>query len=435
MSSSLPPSATPVPVTAPARPQRRFWLGLALIIVLGTIAWFTWQHFHRRPDMAESASVPAGPGGRGGRSKTPPVVVKPAIIGTMDRRLTALGTVTARNTAVVRAQVSGRLDKILFQEGQTVQAGQALAQIDPRQFQVQLDTANAQLARDTAQLQAAEVDLTRYRTLLTQDSIARQQVDTQAALVGQLKGAAAADRAAIRQAQLQILYARVLAPIGGRAGLRQVDLGNVVGPSDVNGIVVINEVRPINVIFPLPQQQLAQVLQRFRAGEEIAVEAWDADNQKQIGRGRLVSTDNQVDVSTGTVRLKAEFANDDDQLFPNQFVNVRLTVETLRDVVLVPAAAVQPGAKGPMVAVVDAEQKVVLKPIRIGPGDGTQTAVLAGVQAGEQIITDGLDKIRAGMKVQVMAQHETPVGDDGRRGKGRGGERNGKPAGGPADRP
>jgi membrane fusion protein, multidrug efflux system len=395
-------SSPDAPDPEPHKARRR---GLAAVLVgvaLGAAVWFGWPALHAQQKPATGA-------GRGGPSAAAPVVAPQAQKGEMAQRLLALGTVTARNTAVVRVQAAGRLERLYFQEGQMVQAGQLLAQIDPRAYQVQLDSANAALAKDQAQLVSAEQDLVRYKTLLAQDSIASQQVDTQAALVSQLKAAIGVDRAAIAQAQLLLSYARVTAPIGGRVGLKQVDLGNMLAPTDTNGIVVITQVQPIGVVFSVPQPQLPDVLSRLRDGAALAVEAWDAGNKKLLATGTLASADNQVDVTTGTVKLKAEFDNQDGALFPNQFVNIRLTVHTLEDAVLVPVAAVQQGASGPFVFVAGDDDTVAMRPVSLGPGDGAQVAVLRGVQAGERVVTDGVDRIRDGMKVQVAAQRDVPV--------------------------
>jgi membrane fusion protein, multidrug efflux system len=361
-----------------------------------------------------SAGPGTAPTGRPGRQTTP-VVVRKSHLGDMPVRVSALGTVIARNTVTVRVQVSGRLQQVLFREGQMVKAGQLLARIDPRTYQTQVDSAAAQLAKDQAQLSAARADLKRYQTLLAQDSIASQQVDTQAALVAQDQGGVAADRASLAQAQLQLGYTQVTAPINGRAGLRLVDAGNLVQTSDTNGLVVLTEVHPINVVFPLPQQQIQSVLAHQRAGDKLSVEAWNADNSKLLATGVLRSIDNQVDTTTGTVKFKAEFSNDDDALFPNQFVNVRMVVDTLEHVVLAPSAAVQPGRSGSFVFVVDNQNKARMRPVKTGPGDSGQIAILDGLHAGEQVVTDGIDRIRDGATVQMMAQPDVPSAKAGGR--------------------
>ena len=385
------------------RPGRRWGKFMLIGALLLGAAWLGWRTLG--PTTANTAGPSAG--GPGGRQSSP-VVVREASRGDMPVSLSALGTVTARNTATVRVQVSGRLQQVLFREGQMVKAGQVLARIDARSFQTAVDSAAAQLAKDQATLNAARVDLQRYQTLLTQNSIASQQVDTQTALVNQLQGTVAVDQAALAQAKLQLSYTAVTAPISGRTGLRVVDAGNVVQTSDTGGLVVITEVQPINVTFPLPQQQLQAVLARQRTGDEIQVEAWDAANSQQLASGKLVSIDNQIDTTTGTVKLKAEFPNDDGRLFPNQFVNVRLVVDTLKDVVLVPLAAVQPGSSGSFVFVVDDENKATMRKVTTGASDAQQIAIVEGLRPGARVVTDGVDRVRDGATVQVMAERETP---------------------------
>lgn len=396
--------------------KRRRYLVLACILILLVAGGFGIHAL-----MAKKAATPdarSGAGGRSGRQNSP-VVAQAVIRGDMPVRLGALGTVTARSTATVRVQVSGRLEKILFHEGDTVKAGQVLARIDPRSFQNQVDSAAAQIAKDQALLSSAQIDLKRYQTLLAQNSIASQQVDTQSATVDQLKATLAADRATLAQAQLQLSYTRVTAPISGRVGLRQIDAGNLVQTSDSNGLVVITEVQPINVVFPVPQQQLQAVLARQKGGGDFAVEAWDADNRKLLARGKLASIDNLIDTTTGTIKLKAQFANDDGRLFPNQFVNVRLTVDTLENSVLAPMSAVQPGVKGSFVFVVDDSNKVSMRQVQAGPNDGSRVAVFSGLEPGERVITDGIDRVRDGATVQVMAQADTPAPLARKRGKHR----------------
>lgn len=425
---SATPAAAPVSLPEPAG-RRRGSIAAALVALLlvGAGLW-AWRQgwIPGLPGPAAAASgvaagaAGAGPGRGGGRGGTPPfltpVLAPAATRGSMPERLGALGTVTARATVTVRAQVSGRLMKLHFNEGQLVKAGELLAEIDPRSFQVALDSALAQLARDEAELAAAEVDLRRYRTLLAQDSIAAQQVDTQAATVAQLKATVAADKANVAAQRLQLGYTRVTAPVGGRVGFRQVDVGNLVASSDANGLVVITQVQPITVVFPIPQQKLAAVQQRLAGGATLAVEAWDGDNRRQIGSGQLVAIDNQIDTTTGTVKLKAEFTNRDFALYPNQFVNVKLTLTTYDDVTLIPAAAVQQGSRGPYVFVVQPDSTVVQRLPRLGPGDDRVQAVLEGVAPGERVVVDGIDRLREGMKVELLEQRETPVAQPRHRG-------------------
>lgn len=393
-------------LTSPRTSRRRaIVISLVIGLALAAAGWYGWQQWRAAGGTARGAGGPGG--GPGARTMT--VVAIPASAGSMEVRVSALGTVTARNTATVRVQVSGRLEKLFFTEGQMVKAGQVLAQIDPRAFQVSLDSARAQAAKDQAQLAAAEVDLARYRNLLQQDSIASQQVDTQAALVAQYKAAVDVDRAAVAQAQLQLSYTRVTAPISGRAGLKQVDVGNLVQTSDTSGLVVITEVQPIGVVFAIAQQQLPAVLARLGQGAKLPVQAWDAQNRKLLATGTVASVDNQIDTTTGTVKLKAEFPNRDNALFPNQFVNVQLVVDTLAQAVLVPASAVQPGANSPYVYVVKDDDTVTMRKVQVGPGDGTHTSIAQGVAVGERVVVDGVDRLREGAKVIVSDQRETPV--------------------------
>lgn len=335
-----------------------------------------------------------------------PIPVRAATVKQGDVQVTVdgLGTVTARNTATVKARVDGPLLRIVFTEGQTVNRGDLLAEIDPQPFQVQLSQAQGQLARDQALLASAQVDLARYEGLLAKDSIAKQQVDTQAALVKQYQGTVQVDQAQVDSARLQLGYTRVTAPISGRLGLRQVDVGNTVRASDATGIVLITQTQPISVVFPLPADQLGSVLNRQRAGSVLLVEALDRDGKTVLAKGRLVSADNQIDLATGTVKLKAEFDNQDNALFPNQFVNARLHVETRPNATLVPSAAVQRGTQGSFVYTVNAEGVVSVRPVVLSSGGSTSDLLVVekGVQPGEQVVIDGLDKLRDGGKVELI---------------------------------
>jgi len=276
-----------------------------------------------------------------------------------------------------------------------------LAEIDPRPFQVMLEQAQGQMAKDQALLRNAQVDLERYRTLLAQDSIAKQQVDTQESLVRQMEATLVADQAAIDNAKLQLTYSRITAPIAGRVGLRQVDPGNIVHASDTNGLVVITELQPITVIYPIPEDNVQQVLQRFGNGEPVAVEAWDRDQKTKLASGKLITIDNQIDTTTGTVKLRAEFPNTNFALFPNQFVNVRMLVQTLTDATLVPSAAIQRGAPGTFVYIVKNDQTVTVSTVKLGPVQGETTAIASGVSPGDIVVTDGADKLKEGAKVEL----------------------------------
>lgn len=366
-------------------------VALAAVAALGYVAY-------RQLWLAEAQPRQQRPG-----AAATPVVAAAAQTGSVDVVINALGTVTPLRTVTVRTRVDGELVRVLFREGQIVKQGELLAEIDPRPFQVQLAQAEGQLARDRALLQNARLDLERYQALFAQDSIARQQVDTQASLVRQYEAALQMDQGQVDSARLQLAYTRITAPVGGRVGLRLVDPGNIVRAGDAGGIVVVTQLQPTAVLFSVPQDNVPAVMKRMQAGERVPVDAWDREQKAKLADGALASVDNQVDPATGTVKLKAQFANGDGALFPNQFVNVRMTLDTLRDAIVIPAAAVQRGAQGIFVYVVREDRTVTVRPVKLGPAQAQRVAVTEGLAAGEVVVTDGMDRLRPGAQVEVAS--------------------------------
>lgn len=346
----------------------------------------------------------AMPHGRNGFNQPVAVRVATAQTGGIDVTLDALGTVTARNTAVVHARVDGLLQKINFTEGHEVKAGDVLAEIDPRPLDAALAQARGQLARDRAQLESARIDLKRYQSPQVQQFIPQQQVDAQASLVNQYEGAVQSDLGTVANAELQRNFTRITAPITGRAGLRQVDVGNMVHAADTNGIVVLTETKPIYVVFAVPVSRAGELIQRWNSSSPLKVEAYGADGNKLLATGRLDSADNQVDLATSTVKFKAIFANTDGALFPNQFVNARVTLNTLDNQVLVPRVAVQHGTPGTFVYVEGSDATVALRKVAVGASSGDTVAIASGLAAGERVVTEGTDKLRDGASVQSATE-------------------------------
>ena len=322
--------------------------------------------------------------------------------------LNGLGTVTGLRTVTVRSRVDGELLRVLYKEGAMVKEGDLLAEIDPRNYQIQLMQVEGQLLRDEALLKNADLDADRYKTLLAQDSIAAQQVATQESLVKQYQGTVATDKALVANAKLQLSYTRITAPISGRLGLRLVDQGNIIKASDTAGLAVITQIQPISVVFTLPEDALPAVMQPLNAGKSLAVEAFDRGGKNKLAVGQLLAVDNQIDPSTGTVKLKSQFANTDGALFVNQFVNVHMLMETLHSVPIIPSAAVQNGEKGSFVYVLKDDQTVTVRAIKLGTVNGENVVVLEGLKAQELIVIDGTDKLRDGAKVKRVTNNSTP---------------------------
>lgn len=390
------------PVSAGKRRGRLFGWLLVLCIGAAIAYWYVDGKDADAPPTGTPGGVVRGVGPGGMRAMPVPVRLATAQEQTLRHTLRAIGTVTAFNTVVVRSRVSGELQELRFEEGRTVQAGDLLAVVDPREFQVALDQARGQQQQNTAQLQSARKDLERYRLLFRQNSIARQQVEQQEALVKQLEGARVSDQAAVDSAQLQLSYTRITAPISGRLGLRKVDQGNMISASDAEGLVTITQTQPISVEFTLPQREAADVLAQLRDGRTLEAVLFDQNDVRELARGALMSVDNQIDISTGTLRLKARFDNEDEQLFPNQFVNLRLLVSSQR-ALAIPTAAVQVGSIGSFVYLVDGENKVHIRRITAGQADGAWTGVLEGLEAGERVVVEGTDRLREGAVVDVVS--------------------------------
>jgi multidrug efflux system membrane fusion protein len=381
---------------------RRWWVWLLLLCLLAAGAYI----FLINPGKTQQLAAKQGPTAA---ARSVPVVAVPAKTGDIGIYLTGLGSVTPLNTVTVKSRIDGQLMKVLFREGQMVKQGDLLAEIDPRPYQVQLTQAEGQMAHDQALFKNAQVDLKRYRKLFAEDSIAEQQLSTQEALVRQYDGSIKADQGQIDNARLQLLYCRITAPIGGRVGLRQVDPGNMVHASDQNGLVVITQLQPITVVFTIPEDNLPPVLKKLQAGDRLTVEAYDREQKIRLATGYLLTVDNQIDLSTGTIRLKAVFPNDDSSLFPNQFVNVRLLLDVQRGATIVPVSAIQQGTQGAFVYVVQADHTVALRQVKVGPTQGGDVSIDTGITPGELVVVDGVDKLREGSKVELPTKdNDTP---------------------------
>jgi multidrug efflux system membrane fusion protein len=381
--------------------QWSFWLILLCLVAGGAFA--VWKKQQLPPSSA------SGKSGSKGSSLPMPVFVAPARTGDMNLYLTGLGSVTPLNNVTVRSRVDGQLMEVHFREGQNVIKGSLLAVIDPRPFQVQLTQADGQMARDREQLNNARMDLERYRTLWKQDSIPRQQLDTQDALVRQFEGAVKVDQGLIDSARLQLTYSRITAPISGRIGLRLVDPGNMVHAADTGGLLTITQVQPIAVLFPLPEDNLPQVLHKMKGGR-LGVEAFDREMKLKLSAGELTTVDNQIDPTTGTVKLKAVFANRESELFPNQFVNVRLLLDVKKNALIVPSAAIQKNPQGAFVFVLNPDKTVSMRQVKAGISQGGETSIVEGLAVGEQVVVDGAERLREGSKVEVKEREQAGKG-------------------------
>jgi len=441
-SIDLPDSGAGSP-SATVSSRGRWWLWA---LALGVVALAGWYYRGSRSaseaaDPAAAASAAAkgrGAGGFSAANMVVPVVVATAQRGDLPVYFNGLGTVTAFNTVTIRSRVDGQLVSVAFKEGQFVHEGDLLAQIDPRPFQVQLEQATGQLAKDQAQRKDAEVNFERYKLLFKEGVIPQQQLDTQAALVGQFDGAIASDQSQIDNAKLQLTYSRITAPISGRIGLRLVDAGNIVHASDTNGLLVITQLQPISVIFSLPQDQLPEVNAKLYSGVQLVVDAYDRDDTAKIATGKLQTIDNQIDPTTGTYKLKSIFANADNALFPNQFVNVHLLVDVKHNLTIVPASAIQRGPQGTYVYAVakDAASKdatAKIYPVTVALTTGNSVGLSAGLNSGDVVVIDGQDKLQDGTKVNPNpAGGATGAGGGASPSPAQGASQSGKPSKGQA---
>lgn len=389
---SSPLSRAPAPRRRPAW-RTVLWILVAIAVAIGLAVLLT-------PHQGAGGRGRGGMGGMGGGRRPPTVVgVASAVLGDIPIDLDELGTVTPQASVTVHTRIAGTLMGVYFTEGQTVRAGQLLALVDPRPYQVALQQAQGQLLHDQAALDQARLDLARYRTLAAQDSVARQTLDTQAALVKQDEGTVKTDEASVANAKLNLVYCHITAPVSGRVGLRQVDPGNYVQTSDANGVVVINQVDPITVIFSVPEDNIPEINARMTVAKTLPVTAYDRTGGAALAQGELFTLDNQVDTSTGTVKARARFANPVGALFPNQFVNVTLHVDTLRNAVTVPAVAVRHGPQGDFVYVVQPDSTVKVVQVKVGPAQGETASIASGLSVGDQVVTDGGDRLSDGARV------------------------------------
>jgi membrane fusion protein, multidrug efflux system len=410
---------------SPVQPHKpsRGWVWLIVLVVVGVAAYFLWP----RIKALQSTQTPAPTAGKGKKGGgTTPVIAARATKGNIGVYYSGLGAVTPVYTVSIKSRVDGQLMNVLFKEGQIVKKGDLLVEIDPRPYQVQLDQAQGQLLHDQALLKNAHVDLDRYKVLLNQQAIPEQQYATQEALVNQYEGTIKTDQAAIDNAKLNLTYAHITSPIDGRIGLRLVDPGNIVHASDSNGLLVITQLDPISVIFTISEDQLPPVAVKMHAGARMQVEAWDREVKNRLGQGTLETIDNQIDPTTGTLRLRAIFENKAGKLFPSQFVNARLLVEEKTGIIVVPNAAIQRNSQNTYVWLVKPDQTVTVRPIAVGVTEGDQTEITSGLQEGDEMVTVGVDRLVEGGRVNAQVPGEASKDGGGKSGGRQGGGKTGK---------
>lgn len=392
--------------------QRKPFIRSAIFIAIIAAAGTSWYFYHQEKQLdTQSTDAVAKPNSQRSAMGRPPRVLAPVQFAVAEQKvvprfLSGLGTVQAANVVTVTSRVEGQLMQLYFTEGQYVNKGDLLAQIDPRPFEVQLSQAEGQLAKDKATLANAQLDLARYQKLAGTKVISQQELDNQKAAVLQAQGSIKVDQAAVDNAKLQLTYSKITAPISGRVGLKQVDVGNFISSGTSTPLVVITQTQPADVLFALPEGDIPAIQQAQSSGEKVLIEAWDRNNIALIASGELLSTDNQIDAATGTLKIKARFTNEEEKLFPNQFVNVKMQVETLQNAVVIPTAALQMGNEGHYVWILSDDNKVSKHNVTVGMQDSQQVVIESGLAANTKVITDGVDKLTDGTTVEVV----TPEG-------------------------